>query len=200
MTTDTPKNLLTPEFRVSFPFVFRPQKPMNEGGTPKYSVVMLFPKGEKLTALKNAVKELLVEKLGADSQKWPKNLTLPFKDQGDKTMAGYEAGAVSITATSKVRPGLVNSANEDIIDEVEFYSGCYAHATVRPFFYEVKGENGGVMKRGVSFGLQNIQKKRDGEPLSGRMKAQDEFEPVAGAGTSEASVAVGSGGAMDLLN
>lgn len=191
------ENIMTPEFRVSFPYVFRPQKAMEAGKDPKYSLVMLFAKGDKLPKLAAAVNKILTEKFGTDKTKWPKNITMPFRDQGEKSMGGYEAGGVFITPTSKQKPGLVDASNNDIIDEAEFYSGCYARATVRPFYYEVKGENGGVMKRGVSFGLQNIQKLRDGEPLSGRLKAQDEFEPVAGAVMEQTA---SDGGAMDLLN
>lgn len=174
----TDENIMTPEFRVSFPFVFRPQKAMEEGKPDKYSVVMLFRKGEKLESLVSAVNKTLADKFGADKTAWPKGLTLPFRDQGDRSLPGYEPGAVFITPTSKYAPGLVDAARAPIIDEVEFYAGCYARATLRPFYYEVKGKTGGVLKRGVSFALQNIQKLRDGDSLSGRPKPEDEFEPV----------------------
>lgn len=172
-------NVITPDFRVSFPFAFRPQKAMQEGAEPKYSVVMLFKKGENLDALKKAAKEAAVEKWGADQSKWPKNLRLPFRDQGEKEFEGYEAGAICVTATSRQKPGLVNAKNEDIINEADFYAGCYARASVRAFAYDKAGN------RGVAFGLQNIQKLRDGEPLGGRVKPQDEFEPVSDAAVSE---------------
>jgi len=43
-------------------------------------------------------------------------------------------------------------------------------------------------KHGVSFGLQNLQKMNDGEPFSGKTKAEDDFESIAVAdedGTAE---------------
>ena len=165
-------NIMTPEFRVSFPYVFRPSKPMQVGQEPKYSVSMLFKKGEDLTVLKKAVEEAAVEKWGADKSKWPKNLRNPFRDQGEKDNEGYEAGAIFITATSKQKPGLVDSKVEDIIEEREFYPGCYARATVRPFAYDNAGN------RGVAFGLQNVQKLREGAPLGGRSSPAADFEPV----------------------
>jgi len=189
-------NMMTPEFRVSFPYVFRPNKPMNDGDTPKYSVTMLFPAGEKLIELKKQVNALLVEKFGP-KEKWPKNLRLPFRDQAEKVRKddkgavvtddkgepvlqdGCTAGALFITATSKNRPGLVDESVNDVIDEANFYAGCYARATVRPFYYKKRGNEG------VAFGLQNIQKLRDGDPLGGRMRPQDEFVPVAAAADSE---------------
>lgn len=194
------ENIMTPEFRVSFAYVFRPQTPMTPGAEGKYSVACLFPHPSKMTPaykkeyegfvakIKKAVEEAIEAKWG---KKRPANLRLPFRDQGEKTFDGYEEGAVWFTASSKNKPGLVDARNNDIIDEAEFYSGCYARATLRVYAYSNSGNNG------VGIGLQNIQKLRDGEPLSGRLKAQDEFQPVAGAG--EEAATVGAGGAMDLL-
>jgi Enterobacter phage Enc34, ssDNA-binding protein len=181
-------NVMTPEFRVSFPNVFRPAKPMQDGAEPKYSITMLFKPGENLDALKKAAMAAVVEKWGTDKSKYPKNLRTPFRDQGEKSYDGYIEGAIFITATSKQRPGLIDSANVDILDEAAFYAGCYARATLRPFVYSKAGNNG------VAFGLQNLQKLRDGESLTGRMRAQDEFAPVSDEEIGEAA-ATGSGAA-----
>lgn len=169
-------NVLTPKFRVSFPYVFRPSKPMQAGAEPKYSITMLFPKGADLSALKKAAVEACEEKWGADKTKWPKNLRNPFRDQGEKEFEGYEAGATFITATSKQKPGLVDANVQDIIEEKDFYPGCFARASVRAFAYDQAGN------RGVAFGLQNVQKLADGDPLGGRSRPSDDFEPVAGEG------------------
>jgi hypothetical protein len=166
------ENIMTPEFRVSFPNVFRPGKVIQAGAEPKYGVTMLFPKGADLSKLKAAAQAAVVEKWGADQSKWPKNLRSPFRDQGEKEFAGYEPGAVFITATSKQKPGLVDAQVQDIIEESQFYAGCYARATVRAFAYDQAGNSG------VAFGLQNIQKLREGEPLGGRTKPSQDFEPV----------------------
>jgi len=180
-------NVLTPEFRVSFAYVFRPSKPMagDENKDPKYTITMLFPKGADLSALKKAAQQAAIDKWGAD--KVPKGLRSPFRDQGEKDYAGYEAGAIFINATSKQKPGLVDARMNDIIEEKDFYSGCYAHATVRAFAYDNKGN------RGVAFGLQNIQKLRDGEPLGGRTRPTDDFQAVADAGESSS----GAGSVFD---
>lgn len=172
-----PDNVMTPEFRVSYPFIFRPGKAMDPGQEPKYSVTMLFPPKADLSALKAAAKAAVVEKWGSDQAKWPKGLRLPFRDQGEKDdKSGYVKGAAFIVATSKQRPGLVDAAVQDIIEEREFYAGCYARATIRPFVYDIKGN------KGVAFGLQNVQKLREGEPLGGRSSPQADFEPVTQAG------------------
>ena len=65
----------------------------------------------------------------------------------------------------------------EILDESEIYSGCYGKVSLRAFAYDQKGN------KGVSFGLQNVQKVRDGESLGGRVNPQDEFKPVENAAT-----------------
>ena len=165
-------NIITGKFRVSFPYVFRPSKPMQVGAEPKYSVTMLFSKDADLTKLKAAVRAAAVDKWGADQAQWPKGMRNPFRDQGEKEYEGYEKGLIFIVATSKQRPGLVDAKLQDIIEEKDFYPGCYARASVRAFAYDQAGN------RGVAFGLQNIQKLADGEPLGGRTRPADDFEPV----------------------
>jgi hypothetical protein len=190
--------VLTPKFRVAYAHVFTPQLVTNMDGTPKmdaktgkqateYSLVALFPKGADLSDLKAAAQEALVKKFGADKTKWPKNLKHPFRDQGEKEKdgvlpSGYESGAIFMTLKTQEQPGLVDASNQDIIDSTEFYSGCYARATINASAYD---KNGG---RGVTFYLNNIQKLADGDPLgSVRVKASDEFEPVAVEGAAKAS-------------
>jgi hypothetical protein len=173
------KNVMTPKFRVSYPYIFKPQKPMQAGGEEKYGLTMLFPKGADLSALKAEAQRACIEKWGADKTKWPANMRNPFRDQKEKLdkagkiQAGHVEGAIFITATSKQAPGIVDAANQTILMEKDFYAGCYARATVRAFAYDKAGN------RGISFGLQNVQKLSEGDPLGGRAKAEDEFEPVA---------------------
>lgn len=171
------EQVMTPEFRVSFPYVFEPSKNMADPTKPgKYAVTMLFSKETDLAPLKQAVAAVMTEKFGADKTKWPK-VRLPFRDQADKAdkFKGYEPGAVFITATSKERPGLVDNAVVKIIDPSAFYAGCYARATVNAYYYDQAGN------KGVAFGLRNIQKTRDGEPLGNRSNPEADFQPVAGA-------------------
>lgn len=190
----TKLKLTTPEFRVSFPSVFEAKKVNETDAKAKFSVQMLFrvgatkestAAGEKvvdITALKQAVANCLTEKFGADKAKWPKNLRLPFRDGKEKDYDGYGEGVIFVGASSTMKPGLVDSNVQPIITPNEFYGGCYARATINPYYYDVKGN------KGVAFGLQNIQKLRDGEPFSGRAKAEDDFDAIA-AGEGGASTA-----------
>lgn len=191
--------VMTPEFRGDWVHLLQPYLSAEDAKDPnkvaKYQTTMLFKKGADLTPLKNAVVKVLTEKFG-DKSKWPKNLRSPFRDQADKEKdgklpAGYESGAIFIRASSKNKPGVIDTSNNDIIDSSEIYAGCWMKATVHAYYYNHKGN------QGVTFELHNVQKQRDGEPLSGRLKAQDEFEPVAGTVMEQAA---SEGGAMDLLN
>lgn len=59
------------------------------------------------------------------------------------------------------------------------YGGCYCIAQVNAYAWEYT-EKGKVMKRGVSLGLMNLMKVRDGERLGGgkRISAEDAFADV----------------------
>lgn len=173
-------NVLTPEFRVSFAHVFTPQKAQEADKKDKYGLTMLFAKDADLSGLKKAAQAALEEKFGVKMKDdtFRKRLRSPFRDQGEKAYDGYVPGAIFVNATSIHKPQVVDAKVQDIIDTADFYSGCYARATVRAFAYEQKGNVG------VAFGLQNVQKLRDGESLSGRKNAQEEFAPVESAPSS----------------
>lgn len=175
--------IITPEFRVSFPVVFKPVAFTDANGVqqePKYSMTMLF---DKKTDLKD-LKALVVK---AGRAKWPEfdawlkekkpdgtpKIRLPFRDGDANPLEGYK-GTVYCSASSKLRPGLVDNNRQPILNAEQFYAGCYARAELTAYAYDVKGN------RGVALGLQNIQFLRDGQPFSGRSKAEDVFDAVGG--------------------
>ena len=162
--------IMTPAFRASFVTVFNPKLPPDPkpGDKPKYSVVMLFDKNTDISALREVANAAAAEKFGSDL---PKNFQWPFQDGDDKEYDGYE-GMIAVRASSDRKPGLVDRENVDIIAEEDFYSGCYARATIVAFAYGGKGK---PFKPGVSFGLRNIQKIRDGVPLGGGASAESDF-------------------------
>lgn len=166
------EKVMTPKFRVSFPNVFKPRE--NDRGDLRYGVVCLFEPGADISALKQAAAAAGKEAWG---DKPPANLRSPFRDQAEKAdkYDGYEPGACFISVTAARRPGLVDQSVQPIIDESEFYPGCYARATVNAFTYEVKGNVG------VSFGVNNIQKLADGEQIGGGARAAEDFGSVADA-------------------
>lgn len=156
---------MTPSFRVSFPSVFEATSGF-EGQEAKFSITMLFPKETDLSGMKKLVDEAIAEKWG---NKVPKDLRSPFRDGDEKELDGY-AGHTYVKATSKTRPGIVDKDLVPIISSSDFYAGCYARATVTVFAYDRTGN------KGVSFGLQNIQKLDDGEAFSGKKSAEEDFK------------------------
>lgn len=190
--------VITPEFRASFPYIFKPQKAMEEGKEPKYSVVMLFPKDADLTLMKQLAEKALVERFGdkMKDEKFVKSLRNPFRDQGEKQIEGYEAGAkfVTATATLKFRPGVYDQNRNDIVEEKDFYAGCYARAKIHCFAYPAPGKPD-LGNRGVSFGLDMVQKTRDGDPLAGRAQSSGDFKPIASA--EKASTGAGAKSVFD---
>lgn len=169
---------VTPEFRVSFPQVFKPKAFENQEA--KFSIQMLFAKSTDITELRKIVFECAAEKWGKDKTKWPRGLRFPFKNGDEKAdLQGY-AGHTVVGASSKMQPGVVSSAVDPATGKLEvlseesgrFYAGCYARASVMAYTYDKAGN------RGVSLSLQNVQKLGDGEAFSGRRQADDEFDPV----------------------
>jgi hypothetical protein len=182
----------TPEFRASFLWGFKPQPAMKDAAdqTPKYGVTMLFDEKARKTPQYKAMFDLAVralkEKFGSDKvlpdgngwfylkvgEKGKAVLKNPFRDGAEKSeLDGYD-GMIFAAATSKMQPGMVDASLNRIIDEQEFVSGHYARATVTAYGYDKQGN------KGVAFGLQNLQKLRDGEAFSGRTAAENDFDQV----------------------
>jgi hypothetical protein len=174
-------SVITPKFRVSYPNVFKPKK-NDLSGKEEFSIVALFPKGADLSKLKAAAQKAITDKWGPDKDKWPKNLRTPFRDQAEKVKEvdgkrvlppGHEEGGIFLNLKSSQKPGVVDQNVQDIIDTSQFYAGCWAVASVNAYAYDQKGN------RGVSFGLGNIQKVADGDPLGNRARPEQEFAPIA---------------------
>lgn len=165
--------VITGKVRFSYVNVKEP-KSIN-GSDPKYSVSLIIPKEDKCTlkkvttGIEEAKKEGVV-KLGG---KIPANLKTPLRD-GDIDRPDDEAYANSyfINANSKVKPGIVDKNVQPILDQSEFYSGCYGRASIVFYAYNANGN------KGIACGLQNLQKIEDGEPLGGHSRAEDDFDAV----------------------
>ena len=171
------ENLVTPEFRAAFISVFRATSMKNADGTvnkPKFSIRACFPPTAKLDALKKEAEAAAKDKWG---DKIPKTLRSPFRtnEELENPIVGIGDDWVVMTfsANEDRRPGIVDAKLQDIIDDSDVYSGAWYRAQVRAFAYENAGN------KGVSFGLQNVQKLRDDDPIgSGRIPASKAFEPV----------------------
>ena len=173
----------TPAFRAAFATLLN-AKPINNSGEPKYSVLALFDKRADLKDLKAAFQEAAKNKWGKDAKKIVENPNFhnPFLDQGERVHSvtgelynGMEVGATCISFKSDEahRPGVVDCENKAVLTSDEIYSGIIARATVDAFAWENSG------KKGISFGLQNVQKLDDGPRLGGgKIPANDDFDPL----------------------
>jgi len=83
------------------------------------------------------------------------------------------AGCWFMNANSDKAPGIVDASAQPILDRSEVYSGCYGRVSVTFFAFNSNGN------RGIACGLNNIQKLKDGEPLGGRISAEQEFAAFA---------------------
>ena len=166
-----------------FPYVFNPaaKYKFNPAAKPQYAIVMLFPKTEKLEAMRALAKLCVIDRWGADPAKWPKGLKNPFRDGDEKpNLQGY-AGHYFIRATSNRPIAVVDASMQEVIEPGKVYGGAYARANVNCFAYpSVKGPDMG--NRGVSFGALALQLVRDGEPFVGISSAQavKEFDVIEG--------------------
>lgn len=178
---DTQK-VVTPQFRVSYPHLF---KPSGMAGTPKkeYSVVMLFPKDADLTILKNAMAAAKESKWGK-KENW-KKCESPVKDGDNAKYAGKEgyAGHYAIRAATgeDYAPGVIDYRGKEkgqpITNPAIVYPGCFARAQVLAVVWEFPVNSG---KFGIKFILDNVQKLKDGTSFGGRKAAGDVFTPFDG--------------------
>ena len=149
------------DVRFSYCNLFEPKAPINNpNGEPKYSVTILVPKTN--TAAKAAIDQAIAQAIEAGvSTKWqgvrpPMPAICVHDGDGPRPSDGQPFGAECrgcwvFTASSKQQPFVVN---------------------VNFFAYNSAG------KKGIGCGLNGVQKVRDGEPLGGRVTAQDAFQAV----------------------
>lgn len=165
--------VITGKVRASFVHVFEPASV--NGSEPKYSCSFIIPKSDTQTiaAIKAAIEQAKQDGIAKFGGKIPPNLKTPLRDGDiDRPDDPNYADSYFINANSKERPGLVDRRRAPITDPLELYSGCYVRASINFFAFNTNGN------RGVAAGLGNIQKWADGEPLNGRVRAEDEFEAL----------------------
>lgn len=148
-----------------------------EGSDPKYSVSLIIPKSDTATVekIKSAISAAYSEgesKLKGNSKVAPPLSAIknPLRD-GDVERpddAAYH-NAYFVNANSSTAPGIVDANRQPIIEHSEVYSGVYGRASINFYAFNRNGN------RGIACGLNNLQKIRDGEPLGGKSRAEDDF-------------------------
>ena len=152
--------------RLSYANIWEP-KQVNGTGDPKYSCCLLIKKSDTATVEKVRAAIEAIKKDPAALAKWggklPPKLKNPLRDGDEEKDDENYAGCWFINANSNENrpPKIVDRHCNDVLDQEEVYSGCYANVKVGLFSYSASGN------RGIGAGLETIQKVRDGERLSG---------------------------------
>ena len=173
---NNPMKVITgPDTRWSYANVWE-AKSIN-GGTPKFSVSLIIPKSDTVTIakIKAAIEAAYKEgeaKLKGNGRSVPalSVLKTPLRD-GDTERSDDEAyaNAYFVNANSSTAPGIVDADRQPILDRSEVYSGVYGRASINFYAFNSNGN------KGIACGLNNLQKIRDGEPLGGKSRAEDDF-------------------------
>lgn len=177
-TTQNDTKVITGEVRLSYANLFTPRK--NDQDKDVWSVLLLIPKSDKATLgkLKKAAEAALAQGIANGKLKANTSLknawgTLKDGDERDDLDERPEyAGNYYMNVSAYRQPGIVDRKVQPILDSTEVYSGCYARVSINAYAYNV-GTN-----KGVTFGLNNVQKLRDGDNLGGSARAEDDFDAL----------------------
>lgn len=161
--------VITGKVRFSYANVFEP-KSIN-GSEPKYSCAILIDKKDKKTLAKieAAIAAATEEGKAKFGGKVPKKLKTPLRDGDEEREDEAYEGMMFLNANSKTRPGVVDEDVNPILDQDEFYSGCYGRASLNFFAFNTNGN------AGIAVGLNNLQKLEEGDRLSGGASAEEDF-------------------------
>lgn len=171
----------TGEARLSYVHLFQPYTSNPAESKPKYSLTVLLPKSDTATMQRiNAAIEAAKAK-GAE-EKWggiiPPVCPSPVHDgDGTKPNDGMPYGdeckghwVFTVGCSTDYPPQVVDAGLNPIIDQTEVYSGMFGRVNFNVYPYSNSG------KKGIGFGLNSVQKLRDGDPLGGgRVSVEEAF-------------------------
>lgn len=166
--------VVTGKVRLSYVHVFEPYS-NQEDQEARYSCTILIPKSDKKTL--KAIEEAIAAAKEAGKTRVfegriPASLKTTLHDgdeEADLERNPEYAGHMYMAISAKQKPGVVDLDLQPILDQSEVYSGCYARVSMGAFAYNTKGN------KGISFGLNHVQKVADGDFLGGRTRAEDDF-------------------------
>ena len=168
--------VVTGKARFSYVSIFQPRK-SEDNNDPRYELTLLIPKTDKKTydAIMKAIEAANQKGKSKFGDKWPAKPKHTLKD-GDGYKESGDAygpeckGHWVLRASSKTQPQVVDRNCQAILDSTEVYSGCYGRASLNFYPFVVPSN------KGVTAGLQNVQKLAEGEALGGgRSSATTDF-------------------------
>lgn len=176
-TTTTAKpatKVITGKVRLSYPHIWEPATAPGSDKA-KYSASLIISKKDKetLAKIEAAVQTAIEEGKSKWGGKVPKNLKLPLRD-GDIDRDEDEAykGSFFLNANATRQPGVLDKDKNEMMDKDQLYAGCYVRASLSFYAFDSNGN------RGIGVGLNNIMKVAEGDPLSGRASAEEDFAEV----------------------
>ncbi len=174
-------SVITPVFRLSYPWYVKPQPPKPPNTVAKFGNMCIFTPAEFDEADKIRWKELArianeasMKMFQLPLSQLPPNHKRPFHRGDEKPELGLTKEQFFINVTSNVRPGLLKrDGKTKVVTDAEiaeiFYPGCYVRASLNAFPFN---KNGG---KGVAFGLNNVMFVKKGDRLDNRVSAEEEF-------------------------
>ncbi len=174
------QQLTTSEVRLSYVTVFVPRE--DQSKRLKYSVTCLLPKTD-VTGYNQLMAAIQAEAQAEANGKLKgvsiQHVKHPIHDGDGVTQNGTPFGDeckghwVFTAACSEDRPpAVVDQRVQPIMDKSQIYSGCYGHVAISIYAYDNQS-------KGIGFGLNGLQKTRDGEALGFNFNAQNAFSAVA---------------------
>ena len=153
------EKLISPKGKLSYPHLFERH---TKGDYPSdmYETLLLIPKATDISVLKDACEALLLETFKGKFKDITELEHPPIKDGDDYT--DDRKGHWVIKAKSDNRPQIVGANPKIVIDEKEeVYGGRWAKLSLNLYSYNKAG------KKGISFGLRNVQLLEKGEKFGG---------------------------------
>lgn len=215
------KNFITAMGRLSYLSLLAPkQNKLSKEPKLEYEATIIWgpEQADDIKAVKAWAMQTWIAKHGPDKSKWPMRkpegwvpgqplvqaLQSPFRACEDRADAegklpnGYPAGGVWVRCASKFQPGVVDKYGQKIVHENGIIAGDWGHLEVNCFVWEYGG------KHGLSLGLLNVIKMKDGEPLGGRVAAEKVFhsfiqKPPTGGSAAREDVSAENLSADDIL-
>lgn len=172
----------TGKVRFSYPNVFTPRA-AGAGQSEKYSLTALIPKTDKETKAKidAIIKSIYEEKKNSMFKGLLlEELQTPIHDgDGRKPKGGAYGeechGCWVLSTSSKNKPGVVgpdrtaDGKPAPCTDQTKVYPGCFGRVNVNFYAYDVSGN------KGIAAGLNGVYTMGYGDPIDGRVRAEDAF-------------------------
>ena len=157
----------TPEFRVSYPFLFNKDE---EGEKGRYGVCMIFNEDVDFTLVEEGIRKTTVEKWG----EIPKSMDSPIRygEEDHKNVEYQGKHYINAKGGNRAPVRVIDVYRRPITDPSEVYPGCWAVATLGFYAWYFNG------KKGVSISVKTVQKTRDDKPFTNSSYVESDFDTL----------------------